>query len=180
MIFHKENFRRIREARGLTFDDIAAACGVTKQTAQKWAKHQYLKPRPDKIPKLAAILRCPESEIASYGDAPAKAVPDPATFDRAALYLRRTNAGLTMLQLAKAVGVAESTVCGWENGTNTPRPSKIPRIAAALGCAVRDLAPHREPRPETLPELLRGAADDLRTLSAKLARIAEALAELQP
>ena len=67
MIFYKNKFQELKEARGLTFDDIAAACGVTKQTAQKWAKHLYLQPRPNKIPKLAAALHCKESDLAQYG-----------------------------------------------------------------------------------------------------------------
>ena len=66
MIFHKENFRRIREKSGLTFREIAAACGVTESVAAKWASHPYLKPRPARIPKLAAILGCKENELAIY------------------------------------------------------------------------------------------------------------------
>ena len=67
MKFYKKKFQQLREARGLTLDDIAEACGCTKQTVQKWEKHPYLKPKPSKIPQIAAILKCKESDLAQYG-----------------------------------------------------------------------------------------------------------------
>ena len=67
MIFFKEKFQQLRESRGLRLDDIAEACGCTKQTVQKWEKHPYLKPKPSKIPQIAAILKCNESDIVQYG-----------------------------------------------------------------------------------------------------------------
>ena len=67
MIFYKDKFKKIRESRGLTLKEIATACDVTESTVQKWEKHPTLKPRPAKIPKLAALLRCAESDLARYG-----------------------------------------------------------------------------------------------------------------
>ena len=67
MIFFKSKFKELREARGLTLDQVAAACDVSKQTVQKWEKHKTLKPRPAKIPKLAALLRCEVSDLAKFG-----------------------------------------------------------------------------------------------------------------
>lgn len=67
MIFYKDKFKQIRESRGLTLNQIAIACGVKEATVQRWEKHPTLKPRPAKIPKLAAILRCQESDLARYG-----------------------------------------------------------------------------------------------------------------
>ena len=67
MIFNKKKFQQLREARGLTLDDIAAACGCSKQTVQKWEKHPYLKPKSNRIPQLASILHCKESDLAQYG-----------------------------------------------------------------------------------------------------------------
>ena len=45
MIFHKDNFRRIREKSGLTFREVGAAVGVTETTAQRWANHPTICPR---------------------------------------------------------------------------------------------------------------------------------------
>lgn len=69
MTFNKENFRRIRQERGLTLDAVAVACGVSQSMVSRWEKSGKAQPRPNKIPLIAAILRCPESEIASYGEA---------------------------------------------------------------------------------------------------------------
>ena len=67
MTFFKKNFQLLRESRGLTLDDVAAACKCTKQTVQKWEKHPSLKPRPAKIPALCKILNCLESDLVHYG-----------------------------------------------------------------------------------------------------------------
>ena len=67
MIFFKEKFKQIRESRGLTLKQIAIACDVKEATVQRWEKHATLKPRPAKIPKLAAFLDCQESDLAQYG-----------------------------------------------------------------------------------------------------------------
>ena len=67
MIFDKNKFRELREARGLTLNDIARECGCSKQTVQKWEKHPTLKPRPAKIPVLAKLLNCTESDLAIHG-----------------------------------------------------------------------------------------------------------------
>lgn len=67
MIFFKTKFHQLREARGLTLNDIARECKCSKQTVQKWEKHPTLKPRPAKIPVLAKLLHCSENELAQYG-----------------------------------------------------------------------------------------------------------------
>ena len=61
-------------------------------------------------------------------------------FNRKKVLQLREEQGLTQKQVADACGVAESSVCGWENGTNTPRPSKIPKLAKILHCKESDLA----------------------------------------
>ncbi len=38
-------------------------------------------------------------------------------------------AGLTLKQVAEKLDVAESTVHGWEHGTNTPHPSHLKKLA---------------------------------------------------
>lgn len=47
--------------------------------------------------------------------------------------------GLTQEQLAKYIGVAKSTIAGYENGNRTPDVSKIKKLAAALGITGDDL-----------------------------------------
>lgn len=45
----------------------------------------------------------------------------------------RKNAKLTQLQVAEAIGVTESTYCGYETGKRQPDPIKISAIASVLG-----------------------------------------------
>ena len=48
---------------------------------------------------------------------------------------------MTMLQLAKAIGVSEAGICRWGRGQRIPRVDVAYRIAFALGCDVRDVFP---------------------------------------
>jgi len=66
MIFYKDKFREIRERLGLTLEDVASACGVSKQTVQKWEKHEYLKPKPSRIQKIAVLFRCSPEEFSDF------------------------------------------------------------------------------------------------------------------
>lgn len=45
----------------------------------------------------------------------------------------RKKAGFTQLQVARAIGVTESTYCGYETGKRQPDPIKISAIASFLG-----------------------------------------------
>ena len=134
MKFNKEKFQELREKSGLTMDEIAKACEVSKQTVQKWEKHPTLKPRPKKIAKLAEILACDESELAEFGKSKSM------KFNRTNFIKLRQDRGLTQKQIAEAVGVVEASVSGWENGTNSPRPAKIAKLAEILNCEKSDLA----------------------------------------
>lgn len=66
MIFYKDKFREIRDRLGLTLEDVADACGVSKQTVQKWEKHKYLQPRSSRIQKIAALFRCSPDEFVDF------------------------------------------------------------------------------------------------------------------
>ena len=48
----------------------------------------------------------------------------------------RINAEMTQADLAKACGVTQGTVSGWENGKCFPGTDKIRLVARALGCDV--------------------------------------------
>ena len=53
---------------------------------------------------------------------------------------RRTAAGLTQMQLADKVGVAQSMICQIERGTKVPTIPLGKQIAKALKCKIDDLA----------------------------------------
>ncbi len=59
--------------------------------------------------------------------------------DRTLSQLRRA-AGLTQPQLARRLGVSESTVAKWDIGLRTPNTRNLARLARALGVSAADLA----------------------------------------
>jgi len=57
----------------------------------------------------------------------------------------RNQSGLTQLQLAEKIGVAKSTIAGYENGSREPDVHKIKAIASALAITGDDLLGTRPP-----------------------------------
>lgn len=53
--------------------------------------------------------------------------------------LHREKSGLTQQQLAKKLGLYQSTIAMWEAGDRLPRSDKLPELAKVLGCSIDDL-----------------------------------------
>ncbi len=51
----------------------------------------------------------------------------------------REQLGLSQEQLAKKLGIRQSTVAMWETQKNFPRSDKLPLLAVALQCSIDDL-----------------------------------------
>lgn len=51
----------------------------------------------------------------------------------------REASGITNAELARSCRVRPVSVCQWESGEANPLASKLPMIAAVLGCEIRDL-----------------------------------------
>jgi len=66
-----KTFKRLREEALLTQTGLAAACGVSKQTAWEW-EHAYARPSPENMKKLVMILGKEVSEILDALDATAE------------------------------------------------------------------------------------------------------------
>lgn len=64
-------------------------------------------------------------------------------FDRSRVRAVRRAAELAQTDIAAAVGVAASTVAGWEAGSASPDPEKLPALARALKHELNDLFPRR-------------------------------------
>jgi transcriptional regulator with XRE-family HTH domain len=56
---------------------------------------------------------------------------------------RRKRRKMDLFDLASACGIAVSTLSRYENDRLDPQTLMLGRIAAALGCGVRDLVPPR-------------------------------------
>lgn len=53
---------------------------------------------------------------------------------------RRLRGGLpTQREVAKILGVQESSVSKWERGLSRPRADKLPTIAKLYGCSIEEL-----------------------------------------
>ncbi len=52
----------------------------------------------------------------------------------ARLHELREEAGLSMMQLAKAIGVSDAAVCKWENGAAEPKVGYIIKLAEYFDC----------------------------------------------
>ena len=51
----------------------------------------------------------------------------------------REKKGITQQELAKKLGVVQSTVAMWETNKSLPRLATLPAIAKALGCTIDEL-----------------------------------------
>lgn len=51
----------------------------------------------------------------------------------------RRKAGLTQVELADSVGVAQNVVSQWETEVALPRARQLPELARVLGCSIDDL-----------------------------------------
>lgn len=91
------------------------------------------------------------------------------SFDRRRLREARIKAGLTQLQLASRVHVTETTVYQWEHDLRTPRPTRVPAIAAALGIAPEELMIDSADRPLTLADVRQRVGYSQAALAARLA-----------
>jgi len=62
-------------------------------------------------------------------------------FDRSRVRAVRRAAEISQSTVAASLGVADSTVAGWEGGSTMPDPEKLPALARALGRGLDDLFP---------------------------------------
>lgn len=51
----------------------------------------------------------------------------------------RTKAGLTQTEVARRLGIDQSTVAYWETGKNTPRASMLVKLADLYCCTIDEL-----------------------------------------
>lgn len=61
--------------------------------------------------------------------------------------IARQAAGMTQVQLAAALGVAQQVVSAWEKGLYGPRDQKRIPLARVLGTTVDELFPYDTPGP---------------------------------
>lgn len=52
---------------------------------------------------------------------------------------RRSEVGITQVELAKAVGVTQGAVAQWESGITSPNIKLLPKLASILDCTTDEL-----------------------------------------
>ena len=57
----------------------------------------------------------------------------------------RKASGLSQVELASSVGIAQSTLSMWESEHALPRTRDLPRLAKVLGCTIDDLFSPEDP-----------------------------------
>lgn len=51
----------------------------------------------------------------------------------------REKSRFTQIELAKELGVGQSTVAMWETGKSVPRAQQLPKLAELFGCTIDEL-----------------------------------------
>lgn len=93
----------------------------------------------------------------------------------ARIKVARTEAGLSMNQLAKRLGVTSTCVWNWDHDNTSPRPDTLPRLAEALGVTVQwlrtgETSDRGRPADGDRPEILDTIFSDTRRRIASLLR----------
>ncbi len=127
--FDPAALRRLRQARGLTQEQLAKALGVSRTYVIYWERPRVdpntgrlvaTQPEPATLVALADLLEVEPHELTTV---------DP---QQATLADLRTWAGLTQRQLAERVGAAGPTIASIEQGRRRLRPELAERIATKL------------------------------------------------
>ncbi len=87
--------------------------------------------RPSPLPGLA--------EIRPYNSGMARPSSKPRPKQGSRLAALRKAAGLSQIELAKAISVSQQTVAYWETSAVPPRSDVLPKMAKALGVRVEDI-----------------------------------------
>ncbi|WP_369021729.1 helix-turn-helix domain-containing protein [Paenarthrobacter ureafaciens] len=82
----------------------------------------------------------------------------PVSVSAPALRAAREDAGLSITKAAKALGLAHSTLVGWESGQSQPVVSRLPELAQLYGVPMAQLLDVEGQRPTTVLAGLRVAA----------------------
>jgi transcriptional regulator with XRE-family HTH domain len=112
-----ERLRHHRERRGWSRPEVARRLAVSVSVLWRWESGRR-KPRGKYLAKVYAFL----------GDDPG---PAPVTVGEE-LRRRREQWGLTLIAMAKLLGVVQSTLCRWESGEREPAGAYLARAEALL------------------------------------------------
>jgi transcriptional regulator with XRE-family HTH domain len=129
-----------REREGLSRLAAARQIGVAHTTLRSWEVRGVC-PQPLQLRALVEVVGGDVDALRSLAGPDRVRTTRTSGGDGAAPLCRaRLDAGLTMTQLARKLGVVPSTVSRWENGLRTPPPHLRPGLATALRTTPSQLA----------------------------------------
>lgn len=94
----------------------------------------------------------------------------------------REEAGLSMLQLAKEIGVSDAAICKWENGLAEPKITYLVRLAEFFDCTIDYLTGKEDGYAATPPKVTITTADGkpITPLSASNTHLAAVTVPISP
>lgn len=123
-----ERIKQARQAKGITQSDLADAIQTTKQCIYKYENGIVTNIPISKIESLADFLNVSPAYIMGWTNE-----PEEVTLYTLNLKERRLELGLTMLEVANAVGVSEATISRYESGDiKNMRRDRIVKYARIL------------------------------------------------
>lgn len=134
-----EIIRQKRKEKGLTLDQVAKACAVSKATVQRWESGEIGNPRRDKLQALAGILEV-DPMLLVDDETPPTEKPEEATSDykRWALEVAKRlrsamdAKGMRAAELSELTGIGKSDISSYLSARYLPRQDRIALMANVL------------------------------------------------
>lgn len=119
--------KTLREANGYSQEELGRMVGVQKSAVNKWEKGIVKNLKRETILKLSDIFNVNPARFIDEHSISTESV----SYGMFQIRLKelREDKGLSQGKLGKQIGVAQSTVGMWENGTNKPENSKLVALA---------------------------------------------------
>ena len=129
-----ERIKQVREEKGMTQEELAESLGMNKSTIQRYEAAKINKIKLPVIKAMASKLNVESKWLTGETESRTDC------FAMIDLKQRRLELGLTMLEVAKIVGVSEATISRYESGDiKAMRCDKLLKYAKALNVSVYDL-----------------------------------------
>jgi transcriptional regulator with XRE-family HTH domain len=128
--------RRLRKSRGMSQREAAAHLGIAVATLARYESgDRHL---PIKLARrMAALYRCPTAVVLSHGGRSLPLLPPGRVWreDQVPEGIRaaRLSAGMTKVELGRALGRSAQAVHKWERGETRPTTATCRRLEAVLG-----------------------------------------------
>ena len=151
--------RRLRKNAGMSQREAAAHLGIAIATIARYESGDRRLPV-KMVRRMAALYRCPTSSILRHSGTTLLPLPPGRTWGAEqvpeGIRAARLAAGLTKVQVGRAVGRSAQAVYKWELGLARPRPQTCRRLEVLLGLPPGRIS-YDNPTAPVLDDLFPGA-----------------------